>query len=34
MRHWFTFENFPLTFIVFLIIISWLSLFSVVLFGG
>ncbi len=34
MRDWFTFENFPLTFTAGLIIFSWLSFFSVILFGG
>lgn len=33
MRNWFTFENFPLTFTAALIIFSWLSFFSVILFG-
>jgi hypothetical protein len=33
MREWFTFETFPLTFIIFLAIMSWLSLFSVILFA-
>jgi hypothetical protein len=33
MREWFTFENFPLTFIIALAIMSWLSLFSVILFA-
>ena len=34
MRDWFTFENLPLTLIVILIIMSWLSFFSVILFAG
>ncbi len=33
MRNWFTFENFPLTFTAALIIFSWFSFFSVILFG-
>ncbi|WP_255349370.1 MULTISPECIES: hypothetical protein [Thioalkalivibrio] len=33
MREWFTFPNFPLTFTVGLIIWSWISFFSVILFG-
>lgn len=34
MRDWFTFENLPLTLIIVLIVMSWLSFFSVILFGG
>ncbi|AGA31912.1 hypothetical protein TVNIR_0202 [Thioalkalivibrio nitratireducens DSM 14787] len=34
MRDWFTFDNLPLTLIILLIIVSWLSFFSVILFGG
>jgi hypothetical protein len=33
MRNWFTFENLPLTLIIALIIWSWLSFFSVILFA-
>ena len=33
MRDWFTFENLPLTLIIILIIVSWLSFFSVILFA-
>ncbi len=33
MREWFSFDNFPLTFTVGLIIWSWISFFSVILFG-
>jgi hypothetical protein len=33
MRDWFTFENLPLTLIVLLIVMSWLSFFSVILFA-
>lgn len=33
MRDWFTFENLPLTLIILLIIMSWLSFFSVILFA-
>ena len=33
MRDWFTFENLPLTLIIILIIMSWLSFFSVILFA-
>jgi len=33
MRTWFTFENLPLTLTAALIIFSWLSFFSVILFG-
>lgn len=33
MRNWFTFENLPLTLIVALIIWSWISFFSVILFA-
>lgn len=33
MRDWFSFYNFPLTFIAGLIIFSWLSFFSVILFA-
>ncbi len=33
MRDWFSFDNFPLTFTAALIIFSWLSFFSVILFG-
>ena len=33
MRNWFTFENLPLTLIIALIIFSWLSFLSVILFA-
>ncbi len=33
-RNMFKFENLPLTIIVFLIVMSWLSFFSVILTGG
>lgn len=33
MRDWFTFHNLPLTLIVLLIIMSWLSFFSVIFFA-
>jgi hypothetical protein len=33
MRNWFTFENFPLTFVAALVIWSYISLFTVIL-GG
>ncbi len=33
MRDWFTFENFPLTFIAALVLFSWFSFFSVIFAG-
>ena len=33
MRDWFTFENLPLTLIILLVVVSWLSFFSVILFA-
>jgi len=33
MKEYFTFESFPFTFIVGLIVFSWLSLLSVIFFG-
>jgi hypothetical protein len=33
MKEMFTFENLPLTFIIGLIVVSWLSFFSVILFA-
>jgi hypothetical protein len=32
--HMFSFENFPLTITIFLVVVAWLSFFSVLLFGG
>ncbi len=33
MKDYFTFYNFPLTIVIALITMSWLSIFSVILFG-
>jgi hypothetical protein len=33
MKDYFTFDNLPLTIIIALIVMSWLSVFSVILFG-
>lgn len=33
MRTWFSFDYFPLTFVIALVIWSWISFFSVILFG-